>query len=136
MLYLRWESPVADALGRRVGIFGLANVLARTGALSPRDWALWRAGNDWYDAAYLDPGTVDPAIFDREIYPRTSCWFKESATHLLERVPETLALLDRYGVAWVRRESLDPGIVIYEDPDQIVVVPHEDGAAASLTKPR
>ena len=58
------------------------------------------------------------------------CWFKLTATHLLERVPGYLALLDRYGVAWVERRSDAPGRVLYEDEVQIVVaVP----AAASRT---
>jgi hypothetical protein len=125
VLYIRYESADVDAMGRRVGIFGLANVLARSGALNPEDWAWWRAGNDWYDAAYLNPASIDPTIFNKEIYPHASCWFKESATHLLDRVPGYLALLDRYGVEWVLRQSLDPGKIIYEDRDQVVVVPHD-----------
>jgi hypothetical protein len=106
-----------------VGIFGLANGLARSDVLTPAG-AWWRANNDWLDAAHTDPASVDPTIFDKNIYPRTSCWFRGSATHLLERVPGYLALLDRYGVAWVERRSFDPGTVLYEDADQVVVVPH------------
>jgi hypothetical protein len=123
MLYIRYESASPNERGRHVGIFGLANGLARSGELSPADWAWWRESNDWLTAAYIDPGTVDPTIFDKRVHPHISCWFNESATHLLDRVPGYLAILDRHGVAWAERRSLDPGVVIYEDADQVVVVP-------------
>lgn len=123
MLYIRFESAVADEHGRRIGIFALANRLARSGALSPEDWAWWRANNDWLDAAYPDPGQVDPTLFDKSVHPHATCWFKDTATHLLDRVPGTLALLDSYEVGWVEARSTDPGVVLYEDADQVVVTP-------------
>jgi hypothetical protein len=43
--------------------------------------------------------------------------------HLIERVDGYLEILARHGVACRRVESEDPGRVIYEDDDQIVVVP-------------
>lgn len=103
----------------------MANRLARSDRLSPDDLVWWRTNNDWFDAAYTDPSTVDPTIFDESIYRHTSCWFKESARRLLDRVPGYLALLDRYGVAWVERRCHDPGTIIYEDADQVVVTPHD-----------
>lgn len=124
MRYVRYESDRCDADGLSVGIFGLANRLGRSGTLTPADQKLWRAGNDWYDAAYTDPGTVDPTLWDRTVYPVVACWFKESAGHLLDRVPAYLDLLDRYGVGWVERRSPDPGVVRYSDDVQIVVTPY------------
>jgi hypothetical protein len=79
----------------------------------------------WFEAAYTDPSTVDPTIFDKSVHPHASCWFKESAEHLLDRVPGYLALLDRYGISWVERRSRNPGTIIYEDADQVVVTPPE-----------
>jgi len=123
--YVRYESDRCDAEGRRVGIFGLANGLARSGRLTPVDWKLWRAGNDWYDAAYTDPGSVNPKLWDKAVYPVVACWFKESAAgHLLTRLPTYLDLLDRYGVGWVARTSADPGVIRYADEVQIVVTPY------------
>ncbi|MCP3804834.1 hypothetical protein NLX83_36765 [Allokutzneria sp. A3M-2-11 16] len=121
MIYLRYESPSPNARGAHTGVFGLANGLARAGTLSPDDWAWWRANNDWFDEAYPDPGKADPTLFDKSVHPVTACWFKPTATHLLERVPGYLALLDRYGVACVERTSTAPGRVLYEDDVQIVV---------------
>ncbi|MEW1845305.1 hypothetical protein AB0392_45795 [Nonomuraea angiospora] len=51
----------------------------------------------------------------------------EEARHLMERVPGYLAILAAHGVECVRLESADPGKVIYEDDDQIVVVPRPAG---------
>jgi hypothetical protein len=33
------------------------------------------SSNAWYDAAYPDPNTVDPAVYDRGINPYAQTWF-------------------------------------------------------------
>lgn len=101
------------------------NHLGRSGKLSADEHEQWRAGNDWFNEAYLDPTTVDVTVYDRKINPLAAAWFKSSATHLVERVPMYLAILRDHGVDCVRRESRNPGRIIYEDDVQIVVVPHE-----------
>ena len=121
MTFIRWESPVPNNRGGHTGIFGLANGLARSGQLSPGDWVWWRSNNDWFDAAYLDPAVVDPTLFDPVTNPATTCWFKDTADHLLGRVPGYLALLDRYGIAWAELRSTHPGEVLCEDAVQVVV---------------
>ena len=123
MEYVRYESDVPNRRGVHVGIFALANDLARCGRLTPAEWRWWRTNNDWFEAAYTDPATVDPTLFDRTVNPVVTCWFKDTAGHLLVRVPGYLDLLDRHGVAWRRSRSADPGTVLYEDPHQILVAP-------------
>jgi len=120
--FVRFRDVQPNARGVQVGIFALANGLAADGLLSEEDRRGWRASNDWYNAAYIEPGAVDPAIFDREANPGAVCWFKGSATHLLERVDGYLDLLDRYGVAWERVETDAPGRIVYEDDVQVVAV--------------
>ncbi|WP_211332487.1 hypothetical protein [Nocardioides aurantiacus] len=105
-----------------MGIFALANGLAQDGRLSPAEHIEWRAGNDWYEAAFTDPTTVDPSIYDRAINPTATAWFKVSATHLTDRLQRYLDILQTHGVACVRVESVNPGRIIYEDTDQVVVV--------------
>jgi hypothetical protein len=124
MPYLRYESAVPNSRGTHPGVFGLANGLARSGQLSAADWAWWRASNDWYTAAYRDPATVDPALFDKARHPGATCWFLDSAEHLLCRLPGYLELVERYGLAWRERRSADPGVIRYADADQIVVTPY------------
>jgi hypothetical protein len=41
---------------------------------------------------------------------------------VIEPVAGYLAILDAHGVGWERTESADPGRIVYQDPDQIVVV--------------
>lgn len=65
------------------------------------------------------------------MHPRATAWFKDTATHLLDRVPRYVEILDEHGVPCVRVESQNPGRVIYEDDVQIVVVPHDPAATTS-----
>ncbi|MFE3830953.1 hypothetical protein, partial [Streptomyces sp. NPDC059092] len=108
------------------GVFALANGLARSGALTEEQWRFWRAGNDWYDANYPDPSTVDPLVYDAELHPGAVAWFKPSAEaqKLIARVDGYLDLLTAHGVPWHETRSTDPGRVVYEDAYQVVVVPH------------
>ena len=123
MLFIRFESATPNAHGRHTGVFGLANRLAHTGRLTTADRNWWRTNNDWFDAAYPNPATTDPTLFDKTKNPVVTCWFKGSATHLLDRVPGYLDLLDRYGTEWVERRTSNPGAVLYEDDVQVVTRP-------------
>lgn len=126
--YVRFQSTERDRRGVFTGIFGLANGLAREGRLTAEQHRFWRAGNDWYDAAYTNPSLVDPTVYDPGVNPGAAAWFKTSATHLLDRIPGYLALLAAHGVPCERLESTGPGRVVYEDDVQIVVVPRPGGA--------
>ncbi|QAY64960.1 hypothetical protein ET495_16765 [Xylanimonas allomyrinae] len=123
--FVRFESPTPNSRGRHVGVFGLANRLAHDGALAPDDWAWWRHSNDWCNAAYPDPSTVDPQVYDHAVNPGATAWFRPSAVHLIDKTREYLDLLDRYGVPWTERRSAAPGRVVYADDGQVVVVPGE-----------
>lgn len=121
--YIRFQSPVPGPRGIPLGVFGLTNLLGRSGALNPEQHRAWRAGNDWFDEAYPDPCTTDPTVYDHAVHPGATAWFKATAIHLLARVPPYLEILASHGVACERVESTDPGRVIYEDEVQVVVVP-------------
>lgn len=62
-------------------------------------------------------------MYDPGVNPGAVAWFKGTATHLLDRIPDYLALLAAHGVPCERLESADPGRVVYEDEHQVVVVP-------------
>ncbi|WP_207552236.1 hypothetical protein [Mycobacteroides abscessus] len=123
VLYVRYESPVSNSRGENVGVFSIANDLAWSGRLSEIDWSWWRSNNDWLNAAYADPATVDATLFDKAKNPAVSCWFKSTANHLLDRVPGYLALLERHGIAWTVRRTSEPGRILYRDDVQVVVAP-------------
>lgn len=131
-MFVRFQSPCPGGRGIHIGVFGLANSLARNGELSPSEWAFWRAGNDWFTAAYADPSDIDPVVYDTAVNPLATAWFKPSATHLIERVSSYLDMLEAHGIVCARVEASDPGRVIYEDEVQIVVVPHEATSAKSF----
>lgn len=122
--YVRFQSPHRNSRGHFTGVFGLVNNLAREGKLSDEQESFRRRNNTWYDAAYTDPSTVDPDVYDDEINPGAAAWFKPSATHLLARVSGYLEILSAHGVGCRVLRSATPGRVIYEDDVQIVVVPH------------
>lgn len=112
-----------DARGRYVGVFGLVNTLARQGRLTTEQERFRRLNNDWYDAAYPDPATVDPTVYDETVNPGATAWFKPTSIALIDRVAGYLDVLAAHGVRCGRVESTDPGHIVYEDPYQIVVVP-------------
>ncbi|NYJ18183.1 hypothetical protein [Nesterenkonia sandarakina] len=102
------------------------NGLAHEGRLSPTQHQQWRTTNDWFNAAYPNPSHLDPTIYDRAINPGAVAWFKEEATHLMDRVPAYLAILASHGVACVRRTTTDPGRIVYEDESQVIAIPHQE----------
>ncbi|GMA32950.1 hypothetical protein [Litorihabitans aurantiacus] len=118
-MYTRFETPELDARGRRVGVFALANGLARAGRLASDEWGVWRAGNDWFDHAYPHP----PA--DAYSDPRAAAWFGPAAGHLVAAVRPYLLLLARHGVACRRVETHDPGRIVFSDAVQVVAVPRD-----------
>jgi hypothetical protein len=122
--YVRFQSPHRNHRGNFTGVFGLVNNLAREGRLSDEQESFRRRNNSWYDAAYTNPATIDPHVYDDDINPGAAAWFKPSATHLLARVPGYLQILSAHGVDCRRLRSVDPGRIIYEDDVQIVVIPH------------
>ncbi|WP_282692601.1 hypothetical protein [Streptomyces sp. CC208A] len=122
--YVRFQSPHRNGRGHFTGIFGLINTLAREGRLSEEQELFRRSNNSWYDAAYTDPSTVGPSVYDHEINPGAAAWFKSSATHLLARIPGYLEILEAHGVDCRSLRSADPGRIIYEDDMQVVVVPY------------
>ncbi|MER6479951.1 hypothetical protein [Streptomyces filamentosus] len=128
--YVRFQSPHRNDRGHFTGVFGLLNNLAREGRLSDEQESFRRRNNSWYDAAYTDPSTVDPRVYDDGINPGAAAWFKPTAVHLLARVPGYLRILAAHGVDCQVLRSADPGRVVYEDDVQIVVVPHALHATA------
>ncbi|MEU7282430.1 hypothetical protein AB0A69_27180 [Streptomyces sp. NPDC045431] len=122
-MYVRFQGTIRSQRGHYPGVFALANGLARDGRLSEEEYRFWRAGNDWYDAAYPDPSATDPGVYDQDVNPGAVAWFKTTAVHLIDRVTGYLDLLAAHGVACERVESSSPGRIVYEDDVQVVVVP-------------
>ncbi len=106
-----------------MGIFGLINRLAREGRLTPEQEEFRRVNNAWYDGAYTDPGKAVPGFYD--VHPGAVAWFKSStAGHLIARADGYLEILAAHEVGCERVTSDDvPGVIVYEDVEQVVVLP-------------
>lgn len=126
-MFVRYQAHVPNRRGIHTGVFGLANGLAHKGKLSDIERAAWRDGNDWFNLAYPDPSESNSGVYDPQVNPQAAAWFKDTATHLLERIEPYLEMLRRHGVPFVRLVSDDPGQIIYEDAVQVVVVPYKAG---------
>jgi hypothetical protein len=124
MEYVRFRSRYPNKSGEQVGIFGLVNVLGRNGMLAPEEERFRRENNDWYDAAYPDPCRTHPQVYDQTLNPYAAAWFKTTATHLTDRIPGYLAVLDAHNIAWEEIRTSDPGKIVYTDECQVVAVPH------------
>jgi hypothetical protein len=118
--YVRYQRPTPNVRGHHTGIFALVNGLAHAGALSPSEWAFWRTHNDWYEENLAYP---DPHAYDRAMHPLATSWFRASAALFLAPVPGYLAILEEHDIDCVEVRADRPGIVVYEDAAQIVVVP-------------
>jgi hypothetical protein len=131
--YVRFQSPVPDRFGRRIGIFGLVNMLGKRGLLTAEEERFRRTTNAWYDATYTNPASVDSTVYDPRINPTAAAWFSPTAEHLLKPIPGYLAILAAHNLTCERYDSTDPGRIIYQDPHQVVVIPREAEPAAQPT---
>jgi hypothetical protein len=122
-LYVRFQSTIRNERGVFSGVFGLVNRLGRDGKLTAEQETFRRTNNAWYDASFTNPSHVDPTVYDLEAHPGANAWFKTHAHELIKRVGGYLEILEAHGVGCEAVWSSNPGTVIYEDDDQVVVVP-------------
>lgn len=122
--YARFRAPLSNARSFRSGVFGLVNGLSADGKPSDAEEAFRRESNDWFTNSLPNPSDTDPLVYDRTLNPGAEAWFKVASTHLTDRVAGYLDILRAHGVPFEAARSDDPGEVIYEDADQIVVIPN------------
>ncbi|MFD7307550.1 hypothetical protein [Promicromonospora sp. NPDC059942] len=121
--YVRYEAREPNRRMSYPGVFALANGLAHSGRLSETDRAWWRTHNDLMNAAYVDPASVDPSVYDRNRHPYARAFFRADALELLDITRGYLDLLDRYGVGWRSVRTFDPGRILYADDSQVIAEP-------------
>ncbi len=124
MAYVRFQSAEPNAEGRHPGFLGLMNGLSKAGKLTTEQEEFRRVNHAWYESHYTNPAAVDPTVYDHSINPGATAWFKVSAATLIARAAGYIRILDAHGVRCAKLVSHHPpGKIIYEDDDQIVVIP-------------
>lgn len=121
--FVRFQGSQVGPRGIRTGVFGLVNLLANAGLLTAEQDTFRRAANAWYDHKLTDPSDVVEGVYCHRTNPGVTAWFRADAHELIERVAGYLQILDTQGVPYEVARSVSPGRVIYEDADQVVVVP-------------
>lgn len=121
--YVRFQSTAPNRHGRFPGVFALVNGLYRADLLTAAQQRFRRRENAWYHTNLRDPTTIDPTVYDRDRHPGAAAWFKTSATQMITRVTGYLEILDHHSIGWVRLHTHDPGIILYDDPHQVVAKP-------------
>ncbi|MEU3015216.1 hypothetical protein [Nocardia asteroides] len=123
--YVRFQGTHPDGSGRHPGVFVLVERLSAAGQLTAEQERFRRSGDEWFAAHLVDPYRVHPRVRR----PGAAAWFKSTALPMLDRVTGYLTLLDAHGVGWERLDTDTPGIVLYDDPLQIVAVTQRPRAA-------
>lgn len=123
-LYVRFQAAVPNRRGLYPGVFVLVNGLWFDGKLSAEEGRFRRSMNDWYNASFTNPAWIHPHLYDCLSDLCHTAWFKASAHELIASVAGYLRILDRHRIPWQARWSPDPGCIVYEDADQIVVIRH------------
>ncbi|WP_329569667.1 hypothetical protein [Kitasatospora sp. NBC_01266] len=55
--------------------------------------------------------------------PGAQAWFKAAARPHIEQARGLLAMLAAHGVGCAEIRSADPGVIVYQDEHQVVVIP-------------
>ncbi|MCX4745606.1 hypothetical protein OG455_08740 [Kitasatospora sp. NBC_01287] len=117
--------------GSYPGVFALINGLSAAGRLTEEQEAFRRGSYAWFEENYANPSDIDPAVYDRERNPGAQAWFRATARPHLEQVRGHLAILAAHGVGCEELRSADPGVVVYEDEHQVVVIPRAGSVAGT-----
>jgi len=110
---VRWEAPT----GRPMGVFIACRQLIREGRFSAEDEARYFAIEGWFVENLPFPDFYNDGNSIKAV-----CWFKTSATEMLERVAPLRNLLARYEVDSDLVYTDAPGEVVYEDDWQVGVI--------------
>ncbi|MEV6219278.1 hypothetical protein [Nocardia sp. NPDC051833] len=128
-LYVRFQAARPDRWGQFPGVFALVDGLSAAGRLTVAQERFRRVGNEWLTTHLVNPYALHRHADSRRLHPRARAWFASTAEDAIDRVGGYLDILDAHGVAWARLDTDAPGVIVYDDPRQVVAVP--DGAATT-----
>ncbi|MFF0358943.1 MULTISPECIES: hypothetical protein [unclassified Nocardia] len=128
-LYVRFQTAHPDRWGRFPGVFALVDGLSAAGRLTVAQERFRRVGNEWLTTHLVNPYAPHRQSDGRRLHPRASAWFTSTAADAIDRVGGYLDILDEHGIAWARLDTDTPGVIVYDDPRQVLAVPDGSNAA-------
>lgn len=96
----------------------------RKGSMSIRDHVWYINMAAWFNINLANPSCFDEPICDNVRF-RAQSWFKCQSFEVLDKSLLVVQLLRMHGIHVNVKWSDLPGIVIYEDEAQVVVIPQD-----------
>lgn len=117
--YLRFTVPAVDPRsGSSAGIFTAAYALRDDPTLAYHEQLLLEEILAWY-RTHL----VVPACLKEPGNRRALCWFTDHAGHAMKKMWTLVALLRERGILVRLERTDDPGLIVWENPWQVVARP-------------
>lgn len=119
-MYLRFKTSFVDAYeGKRYGVFQAAYYLLNSDELYEHDKA--RLDEVW---AWFRHHLNRPDVYQRNKPEYNAiCWFKPTAQEHVQKMHEMIGILELYGYNVWKVKCRKPGYVVYEDDEQVAVIP-------------
>ena len=116
--YLRFETAWRCPRSRRpLGVFYAAGELEDCDDLCPTVAERLKRSLDWFSENLIVPQR-------RLVMRRSVFWFRGSATDVIERIWELVAILDEEAAFVETRSTRRPGAITYKDEQQIAAIPN------------
>ncbi len=119
-MYVRFKTSFVDNYHEhRYGVFQAASFLLHSEIMCPYEklWLdeLWL----WFCCNLSVPSVYSQKKVNNDVI----CWFKPTAKEHLQKMYEMTIILGQYGLAISQARCRKPGYIVYEDDDQVAVIP-------------
>jgi len=131
--FVRFRAVLVNRRGFKPGVFALVEGLNADGLLTPPETEFRQTMNDWYDDHLPDPAVHVPDVYDRALHPSAMAWFKATAHPFLTPIPGYLRILEAHGTRYEMICTIVPGVVLYEDPYQVIAKPPPLSSRPAMT---
>ncbi len=122
-MYLRFRTSFLDEYrDNRTGVFQAAYYLMHSEIMCPYEHQQLQDVWDWFRNNLRAPRVYQQSRDASHII----CWFKPTARQQLQKMYEMIHLLELYGMHVSQVRSHKPGYVVYEDDNQVAVVPFRE----------
>lgn len=126
-MYLRFVcNRIDEDSHRRLGVFQAAfDLLKSDQVIDAADRADMRAALNWYQDHLDEPERLSRSR-KHNAAPNAISWYRRTAHNHIQRMHQLCIVLNRYGIATEILRTDRPGVIVYEDDQQIAAVPFRD----------